>query len=210
MNGLEEALREGFAACAKVVAPPSDTTLALMIKHAELLERWNKTHNLTSVEGPKAWAEALFIDSWLVRALPCVTETPLVDVGSGGGFPALVLLCAEPMRQALFFEKVEKKRSFLAMAIASLGFKQAMVAREPFPPSVALPNGKHLFTSRATFAPKDWLAHAAAVARTGDGIVVQSSQEDVPAAPDGWTRAKVVETQLPFSFAHRRLALYER
>jgi 16S rRNA G527 N7-methylase RsmG len=209
VNGsFEQALRDGFERCAQTVAPPDEASFQRMLQHAALLERWNKTHNLTSVEGAEQWAEALYIDSWLVRALPLALTTPIVDVGSGGGFPALVMLAGEPERQALFFEKVEKKRSFLAMAIATLGFKQAMVAKEPFPPSLALPKGPHLFTSRATFAPADWLRMAAGVARPGDSVIVQSSQEAPPQAPLGWERVHVVDTALPFSGAKRRLAVY--
>ncbi len=209
MNAFETALREGFLRVGGVVAPPEETALERMLQHAALLERWNKTHNLTSVEGAEPRAEALFIDSWLIRALGDLSTGPLIDVGGGGGFPALVLLSAEPEREALLFEKVEKKRSFLSTAIATLGLKRATVARETFPPRAGgLPGAPRLLTSRATFAPADWLAIAATIAAPGDRIVVQASQDAPPESGKAWHRTAMIETALPFSGAKRRVAIY--
>jgi 16S rRNA (guanine527-N7)-methyltransferase len=201
---LERELRDGLARVAAVAAAPDEAAIGRMLVHARTLHKWNSTHNLTSVKTPRDYAEALFVDSWLVTGLVDAFDGTLVDVGSGGGFPALVVLAAHPELPAVLFEKVEKKRSFLSAAIVALGLKHATVAREPFPPQKGpLPASPRIFTSRATWAPHEWLTIARATAQPGDAIIVQASQE---ALPDG--AARTLETALPFSQAKRRLGRY--
>ena len=173
--------------------------------HATLLAKWNRTHNLTSLAEAQ-WAETHFLDSWWV--VPLAHGGTLVDVGSGGGFPGLIVLAAEPTRRAVFFEKVEKKRAFLRTAIAALGYANASVSATIFPPAEW--PGPAVFVSRATWAPADWLAHAAAVARAGDAVITQSAAEPPPAAPSGWARTAFAEHTLPSSGAPRTLARFER
>ena len=174
------------------------------LAHAALLAKWNRTHNLTSLAEAE-WAEKHFLDSWWVA--PLARGGALIDVGSGGGFPGLVLLAAEPERRAVFFEKVEKKRAFLRTAIAALGYTNASVSPAVFPPHEW--PGPAVFVSRATWAPADWLATATTIARGGDAIVTQSAAEPPPAAPPGWARVTVAEHVLP-SGAPRSVARYEK
>lgn len=200
MDGFEQRLRKACALRRDVVREPSDAAYAKMSAFAALLEKWNGTHNLTSVQGLDQWVDALFFDSWLVQAL-MPEQGSWIDVGSGGGFPALVLLAEAPDRQALLFEKVAKKRSFLQVAAGALGYKALQVAPGAFPG--ALPAGPRVFTSRATFAPADWLAMAREHAAPGDTVIVQCSQD---ALPDGALRS--IETTLPLTGAKRRLGAY--
>lgn len=207
---FEARLLDAFAARAAVVPTPSAAVVDRMIAHALLLERWNKTHNLTAAKTAQDYAEALFFDAWLVRAVLPEGERALIDVGAGGGFPSLVLLASEPERQALLFEKVEKKRSFLTMASIAVGAKATRVARSEFSPNVELPDGPRVFVSRATWAPEEWLALATQAAAGDDEVVVQSAQEALPEAPAGWRCVAQVETRLPVSGALRRLGRYAR
>lgn len=197
---IERDLRDGLARVGNV---PGEPAIQRMLVHAATLVKWNKTHSLTSVKSPRDFAEALFVDSWLVTAVNDDWSGTLVDVGAGGGFPGLVLLAAHAT-PAVLFEKVEKKRSFLTAAVAAMQLKDVVVSREAFPPQqAALPEGRRLFVSRATWAPAEWLAIARAAARPGDTIIVQASQEALPEGAE-----QTLETELPFSRAKRRLGRY--
>ncbi|MCC6808615.1 MAG: class I SAM-dependent methyltransferase [Deltaproteobacteria bacterium] len=199
---FERHLRDGVAKLPAAV--PDDAAIARMLVHARTLYKWNATHNLTSLKSAKDYAEALFIDSWLVTAAYAdFGGATLVDVGSGGGFPGLVILAAQPTLPAVFFENVEKKRSFLATAAAAMHFAHATVSREPFPPAQPLPNGRRIFVSRATWAPQEWLGIARGQAQPGDTIIVQASQEPLPEGSD-----RAIEAALPFSQAKRRVGVY--
>jgi 16S rRNA (guanine527-N7)-methyltransferase len=90
-----------------------------------LLEAANATHNLTAARTPSELAEHI---ADALTLLPFVRE-PLVDVGSGGGFPALPLAIVTGMRATLI-ESVAKKARFLVMAAAELGLAvDVVVAR---------------------------------------------------------------------------------
>jgi 16S rRNA (guanine527-N7)-methyltransferase len=90
-----------------------------------LLAEANATHNLTAARTPSELAEHI---ADALTLLPFVRE-PLVDVGSGGGFPALPLAIVTGMRATLI-ESVAKKARFLVMAAAELGLAvEVVVAR---------------------------------------------------------------------------------
>lgn len=80
------------------------------------LERWNRVHNLTSVEGEQASIDLHLIDS--IAILPILREflpTParIADLGSGGGLPAIPIAIAEPNWSISLIEAVRKKTAFL-------------------------------------------------------------------------------------------------
>ena len=64
--------------------------LAQLTRFARLLDDWNKKINLTAITNPEEVAVKHFIDSMAV--LPFLPKAKrLLDIGSGGGFPGLVL-----------------------------------------------------------------------------------------------------------------------
>lgn len=73
----------------------------------------------------------------------------LLDIGSGGGFPALPILLCRPDVHGLLVESVGKKARFLAEAVAALGLT-ADVSNARFPgPIPSMKNHFHVVTSRA-------------------------------------------------------------
>lgn len=81
--------------------------------YAELLERWQKSVNLVSPATlPEMW-ERHFLDSGqLVSLLP--SEGRLVDLGSGAGFPGMVLAVLRPTLDVHLIESDQKKAIFLS------------------------------------------------------------------------------------------------
>ncbi len=82
-----------------------------------LLERWNRVHNLTAIEGELDSVELHLIDS--IAVLPIMKkflklESPkIADLGSGGGLPAIPIAILQPMWQLCLIEAVRKKTAFL-------------------------------------------------------------------------------------------------
>jgi 16S rRNA (guanine527-N7)-methyltransferase len=101
------------------VTPEVEARLA---DFARLLGTANATHNLTAARAPDELAEHI---ADALTLLPFVAE-PLVDVGSGGGFPALPLAIAGGLRATLI-ESVAKKARFLAATVAELGLPVTVV-----------------------------------------------------------------------------------
>jgi 16S rRNA (guanine527-N7)-methyltransferase len=87
--------------------------LNLLARHFDLLLRWNRKINLTSIRSTaeiltRHFGEALF----LARALNLKTGT-LADLGSGAGFPGFPFAVASPGVQVTLVESSTKKVAFL-------------------------------------------------------------------------------------------------
>lgn len=89
----------------------------------------NERLNLTRITGDEELVEKHVVDALL--ALPEVPATGrLVDVGSGGGVPGLVLAIARPELEVVLVEATAKKAAFLAEAAAGLGLERVRVVAQ--------------------------------------------------------------------------------
>jgi len=88
-------------------------------RFVELLLRWNERHNLTGFSSRADVFERGIEDS--LRALALLPGTmDGLDVGSGGGFPAIPMAIAEPQRCWVLLEPRRKRASFLREVIRQL------------------------------------------------------------------------------------------
>ncbi len=94
-------------------------------KYKELLEKWNKVHNLT---GAKTAAQ---IDNFIVDAIAPITFLPPVktamDIGTGAGFPGMILAMGMPNTHFTLVEPLAKRASFLQFVKADLGLENVEV-----------------------------------------------------------------------------------
>jgi len=96
-----------------------------LLAYLELLEKWNKTYNLTAIRAPLQAVSHHLLDSLAVlRELPRGT---LADVGSGGGLPGIPIAIAEPGRRVALNDSSRKKGAFLRQAAIELGLGNASV-----------------------------------------------------------------------------------
>ena len=141
---------EDFAATTGV----SRETLARLKAYIGLLEDWNARHNLVSQASlADVWRRHVWDSAQLAQYIPASTKT-LADLGSGAGFPGLVL--AELLRDRVkvsLFESTAKKAEFLRAAAVRLGL-DVVVRNERIEASGAAPFD--VLTARA-LAPLDKL-----------------------------------------------------
>ena len=95
--------------------------------YAGLLARWNDRFNLTALQTPDEIRVRHFLDS-----LSCLTVIPepvgrLIDVGTGAGFPGLVLKIIRPEIELTLVESVAKKAGFCRAVVEELGLKGVVV-----------------------------------------------------------------------------------
>ncbi|MGQ0740724.1 MAG: 16S rRNA (guanine(527)-N(7))-methyltransferase RsmG [Alphaproteobacteria bacterium] len=110
-----------FAAAANV----SRETLARLRTYAAMLEDWNSRHNLVSKGSLRdVWLRHFWDSAQLVDFIPSRARS-LVDLGSGAGFPGLVLaeLLRERRLRVVLFEATRKKADFLKAVADELGLK---------------------------------------------------------------------------------------
>lgn len=88
-------------------------------QYKTLLEKWNKIHNLTGAKTSQQ------IDEFIVDAIIPITFLPSVkkamDIGTGAGFPGMILAIAMPQIHFTLVEPLSKRASFLQFVKADLG-----------------------------------------------------------------------------------------
>lgn len=109
------------------------------------LLKWNKVHNLTGAKNKEE------IERFVEDALyPLAFITPpksLMDIGTGAGFPGMVLALAMPQTEVTLVEPLTKRASFLQFVKADLSLENVTVVKqrvEDMPPHIF-----DLITSRA-------------------------------------------------------------
>lgn len=100
--------------------------------YLDLLLRWNRRINLTSVRDPGEILVRHFGESfYLAKVLPLCDEL-LVDVGSGAGFPGLALKIICPGLRVVLVESVGKKIAFMKEVGRELNLAHVEFEQERF------------------------------------------------------------------------------
>ncbi|MDM5271354.1 16S rRNA (guanine(527)-N(7))-methyltransferase RsmG [Sulfurovum sp. zt1-1] len=102
-----------------------EATIQKLESFSELLHEWNQIHNLT---GAKTIAKIYenIIDSLYPLTFIKIPKS-LLDVGTGAGFPGLILGIALPQTEIVLAEPLKKRVSFLKYACIDLGLDNVKV-----------------------------------------------------------------------------------
>ena len=108
----------------------SSAQIDLLMSFMDLLQKWNKVYNLTSVRDPQEMLTHHLLDS--LAAVPALLRhvntlpvkegkrLPLLDVGSGGGLPGVVFAICCPQIDVNCVDTVGKKAAFIQQVAAAL------------------------------------------------------------------------------------------
>ncbi len=124
-----EVLRESLGSiCAGLQLEVREATLDRLLGYLSLLQRWNATYNLTAVRDPAEMltqhlADCLAVVGPLRRQLGAGSPRRLLDVGSGGGLPGVVLAAMEPGWSVTCVDAVGKKVAFIRQVAVELGLR---------------------------------------------------------------------------------------
>ncbi len=129
------------------------------------LKRWSRAYNLTGLKDEKDILTRLFLDSLLyLRYIPSHARRVL-DVGSGAGFPGLVIKLARKELDVILLEPSWKKASFLNHMVKKLNLRGTVVIQttlEEF--SRTFDNkGFHVITTKALFKTAEFVKKAGAL-----------------------------------------------
>jgi 16S rRNA (guanine527-N7)-methyltransferase len=161
----------------------------------ELLARWNRKINLTSLENLDEAIDRLLLEPLAaVRFLPASAGL-LMDVGSGGGSPAIPFKLAVPRLKLTMVEAKARKSAFLREAVRHLGLEGVQVETARFEELLARPElheAHHIVSIRAVRTEARVLTSLQAFLSPG-GIIMLfrgPSGPQVPASlvpPLAWT-----------------------
>jgi 16S rRNA (guanine527-N7)-methyltransferase len=96
-----------------------------LIRHVDLINKWNRVHNLTSIRKPEDMLTHHIMDSLAV--LPQLGGIRLADVGSGAGLPGIPIAVARPSWHVVLIESNQKKAAFLKQAKIELELNNIQV-----------------------------------------------------------------------------------
>lgn len=97
-------------------------------RYAELLCEWNEKMNLTAITDPQGIACKHFLDSLaFLRRVEVRKGARLADVGTGAGFPGLVLKIARPDIELVLIDSLQKRLNFLEAVLAELGLSASLI-----------------------------------------------------------------------------------
>ena len=100
--------------------------------YKEILKKWNRIHNLTGAKDEET------IDAFIADAVGGVAVlkeyanrvNSVVDIGSGAGFPGMILAIAMPQTSFTLVEPLNKRASFLSFCVATIGLKNVTVLKQ--------------------------------------------------------------------------------
>lgn len=103
----------------------NDEQVGQYLRYYEMLIQWNEMINLTAITDYADVMKKHFVDSLsLVRICDLTGSLSLIDVGTGAGFPGLVLKIAFPDLKVTLLDSLNKRIHFLDEVINELGIQE--------------------------------------------------------------------------------------
>jgi 16S rRNA (guanine527-N7)-methyltransferase len=174
--GLEQLLRDR-ARNHGVLLP--DLLIPRLLSYYSLLARWNTRMNLTSLTDPPQAIDRLLLEP--VKAAQNIpTGRALVDLGSGGGSPAIPLALASGARSLLMIESKARKAAFLREAVRHLGLPAAVECARFEDVLPKLKRSADLVSIRAVRVDGDLLARVRpALASGGEALLFVTNPSEI-------------------------------
>lgn len=191
----------------------SDQQIDKLVAYVELLAKWNKAYNLTSVRDPKDMVVKHIMDSIVVsphlQPLTAVNNQ-FIDVGTGPGLPGVPLAIVNPDLQFTLLDSLGKRVRFLTHVKHELGLDNI----EPVQSRVEEFEGQYAGVLSRAFASisdmVNWSKHLVADQGRFLALKGQHDQEEIAALPDFVKVEEVISLQVPKLDADRHLVVVEK
>ena len=99
-----------------------DSALVARVEtYLRFLAKWNARMNLTAIQAPLDVLKILLAESFFAAALVEDPNGPILDIGSGAGFPGLAMAVCRPELELILLEPRKKRAAFLGALRRELG-----------------------------------------------------------------------------------------
>jgi 16S rRNA (guanine527-N7)-methyltransferase len=207
-TALSAVLGEGIAAMHLDVSPAQQDKL---MNYLALMFKWNAVYNLTSLRDPMQMVTHHLLDS--LAAVPAFAKAHnVLDVGSGGGLPGIVLAIVRPDMKVSMIDTVHKKTAFLTQVKAELSLTNVTVYTARVE-QLQVSDKFDVITSRAFADLSDFVNWSNHLLADGGryialkGVAPKDEQERLPAE---WKVTGLEPLQVPRLGAERHLVYIER
>lgn len=205
-QALQDDLSRGLTSLdldADALAPP-------LLAYLALLDRWNRTYNLTAIRDPREMVTRHLLDSLAMH--PFVENEALADLGTGPGLPGIPLAIAKPQLRVTLVESNGKKARFLREAVRTLGLANARVA-ESRAEALDEPAAYDVLTARALDVLAGIIEVGGHLLKPGGKLLAMKGvrpDEEIAALPAGWTVSEVHTLAVPGLVGERHLVIVAR
>ena len=190
----------------------SEEALNLLLKYQDALVLWNKAYNLTAIRDPKEMLVKHLLDS-----LSILNDLPagrLLDIGTGGGMPGMIIALCQPERECVLLDANGKKIRFLKQFIADLKLKNviAVQTRVENEDSINELGQFDVITSRAFASLTDFVdaskpyMHAQSIIASMKGLIPEEEVETLKSD----FKIDIVALQVPRLDEQRHLIFLKR
>ena len=207
-SALAAVLEEGIVAMRLDISPAQQEKL---MDYLALMFKWNSVYNLTSLRDPMQMVTHHLLDS--LAAVPAFAQAHnVLDVGSGGGLPGIVLAIVRPDMKVSMIDTVHKKTAFLTQVKAELGLSNVTVYTARVE-QLQVSDKFDVITSRAFADLSDFVNWSSHLLADGGryialkGVAPKDEQERLPAE---WQVTGVEPLQVPRLGAERHLVHIQR
>jgi 16S rRNA (guanine527-N7)-methyltransferase len=179
-----------------------------LLGYVGLLSKWNAAYNLTAVRDPEQMLVKHVLDS--LSILPHVPAGAVIDIGTGGGLPGLVLAVAHPGQRIVLLDSNGKKARFLRQAIVELNVTNAEVVQSRVE---AFTERFEVVTSRAFATLADMVRGSEQLLVEGGEFLAMKGQRpdvEIAALPAGFVVREVIVLRVPFLNEERHLVRLAR
>ncbi|MCR5536493.1 MAG: 16S rRNA (guanine(527)-N(7))-methyltransferase RsmG [Succinivibrio sp.] len=188
----------------------NEEQIAKLVKLAELLIKWNKKLNLTAITDPMDILILHVMDSAVVS--PYVSGQRIADLGTGQGFPGLVLAILNEDKRFTLIDSVAKKLAFVRNAIVALEIKNVSIINDRCE-NIKPAEKFDCIVSRA-FAPLDRMLKWSLplIAENGYFLAMKGDikEDELKAIPNSVMIKDIVDIKVPNLEAQRKIVILKQ
>lgn len=186
----------------------TDQVIDQLMTYLNLVEKWNRVYNLTAIRERDEMIKLHFLDS--LSILNYVQVTKLLDVGSGAGFPGIVLAITKPELKVTVMDSVNKKTTFMQQVKSELSLKNLDVVNgrvEDYQPTTLF----EAITSRAFSNLKNMMSLTQHTLQK-EGVWLAMKSKDVKEELEAFEKNQytLIPLEIPFINAERYLVILKK
>lgn len=190
-------------------------SISQLIQYIDLLNIWNRKINLVSIKNLSDLIILHILDSLTIfKVIDIHSELKILDIGTGAGFPGMILKIASPPKNLTLVEKNPKKILFLKEVIRDLGLTGIVAINRDYT-TLTGPDYSHGFdlaVSRAFSSKVAFFRNLSKFVKSDGALLIMAgpSLDSDSLKLEGFSRSACWEGFLPLSNQRRKIIKYSK
>ena len=208
MSALRQKLDDLIA---KTDLTVSESQREQLVGFVELLDKWNKAYNLTSVRNPQEMLIKHILDSIVVSSH--LVGERFIDVGTGPGLPGIPLAIMNPEKSFFLLDSLGKRIRFIKQVVHTLGLTNVTPIQsrvEEFQPEEKF----DAVLSRAFASMTDMVEWCHHLPKTDKGVFLalkgQHPKDEMDLLPEWCSVSEIISLTVPELEGERHLVVLSR